>query len=113
MQAQVALGVVGPGGAVAVDGGRGVITLGNLDARRDWGWAPDYVDCMIRAMRHPDPDDFVVATGVTHSVGDFARVALEHAGVDPLARGESLSVTDFARIAEGLAAQGPAVGARA
>ena len=61
--------------------GTGVIALGNLDARRDWGWAPDYVDAMVRALRHDVPDDFVVATGRTHSVRDFAEAALRRAGV--------------------------------
>ncbi len=44
------------------------LTLGNLDARRDWGWAPDYVDAMVRAGAHQKPMDYVVATGVAHSV---------------------------------------------
>lgn len=57
------------------------LVLGNLDARRDWGWAPDYVDAMVRAARHADAGDWVVATGRAHSVADFARTALAHAGV--------------------------------
>lgn len=61
--------------------GEGVLALGNLDARRDWGWAPDYVDAMLRALRHDVADDFVVATGRTHSVRDFAEAALRGAGV--------------------------------
>jgi GDPmannose 4,6-dehydratase len=61
--------------------GRGVIRLGNLDARRDWGWAPDYVDAMVRAARHEVGGDFVVATGETHSVAEFAEAALRRAGV--------------------------------
>lgn len=62
----------------------GVVTLGNLDARRDWGWAPDYVDAMVRAARHAEALDVVVATGETHAVRDFALAALRHAGVaDP------------------------------
>ena len=58
------------------------LELGNLDARRDWGWAPDYVDALYRAASAAEPDDFVVATGVAHSVEDFVRVAFERAGVD-------------------------------
>lgn len=58
------------------------LTLGNLDARRDWGWAPDYVDAMVRAIRHDEPGDYVVATGEAHSVRDFVAAAFEHAGVD-------------------------------
>ncbi len=58
------------------------ISLGNLDARRDWGWAPDYVEAMVRALRHHRPDDYVVATGEAHSVQEFVQAAFEHAGVD-------------------------------
>lgn len=61
--------------------GEGVISLGNLEARRDWGWAPDYVDAMVRAARHEPGGDFVVATGRTHTVAEFAEAALRHAGV--------------------------------
>jgi GDPmannose 4,6-dehydratase len=58
------------------------IVLGKLDARRDWGWAPDYVDAMMRAARHDRAEDFVIATGTTHSVQEFAMAALVAAGVD-------------------------------
>jgi GDPmannose 4,6-dehydratase len=61
--------------------GSGVIRLGNLDARRDWGWAPDYVDAMVRAARHEIAGDYVVATGETHTVAEFAEAALRHAGL--------------------------------
>ena len=60
------------------------LTLGNLDARRDWGWAPDYVDAMVRAARHDVPGDYVIATGRAHSVRDFVAAAFAHAGVDRL-----------------------------
>ncbi|MEV7972689.1 GDP-mannose 4,6-dehydratase [Cellulomonas sp. NPDC089187] len=67
--------------------GDGMLTLGNLDVRRDWGWAPDYVDALIRLARHEEPIDAVVATGQTHTVRDFAVTALRHAGVtDPESR---------------------------
>lgn len=66
---------------IARDGG-GTLRLGNLDARRDWGWAPDYVDAMVRAARHGVPDDFVVASGRTHSVADFVRAAFARVGID-------------------------------
>ena len=49
--------------------------------RRDWGWAPDYVDAMLRAIRHDLPDDYVVATGIARSVRDFAAAAFTCAGV--------------------------------
>ncbi len=50
------------------------LTLGNIDAERDWGYAPDYVEAMWRMLQHPTPEDFVLATGKTHSVREF----LEH-----------------------------------
>src|SRR6185436_9693309 len=53
----------------AIAAGRaGRLVLGNLDARRDWGWAPDYVDALVRAAQAEVPGDFVIATGVSHSV---------------------------------------------
>ena len=58
------------------------LVLGNLDARRDWGWAPDYVDAMIRAARHPVAGDYVVATGEARTVRDFVQAAFARAGVD-------------------------------
>jgi len=58
------------------------LELGNTAARRDWGWAPDYVDALHRAATADAPGDFIVATGVSHSVEDFVRVAFERAGVD-------------------------------
>lgn len=58
------------------------IELGNLGARRDWGYAPEYVDGMWRALQHRHPDDFVFATERTMSVNDFARVAFAHVGID-------------------------------
>lgn len=66
---------------IAREGG-GTLALGNLDARRDWGWAPDHVDAMVRAIRHDEPDDFVVATGEAHSVRDFVALAFRCAGVE-------------------------------
>ena len=56
--------------------------LGNLDAKRDWGFAPEYVDAMWRMMQLGEPDDFVVATGETHSVREFVQTAFEHVGLD-------------------------------
>jgi GDPmannose 4,6-dehydratase len=58
------------------------VELGNLDARRDWGWAPDYVDALVRTARHTEPDDFIIATGVSHSVREFVAAAFARAGVD-------------------------------
>lgn len=58
------------------------VYLGNLKARRDWGYAGDYVDAMWRMVQHTEPDDFVVATGVSFSVEDFASMAFRHIGLD-------------------------------
>ncbi|MEP6852821.1 MAG: GDP-mannose 4,6-dehydratase [bacterium] len=57
------------------------VSLGNLDARRVWGWAPDYVDAMIRTIRHGSAEEFVVATGEAHSVRELAEAAFLRAGV--------------------------------
>lgn len=57
------------------------LRLGNLEAKRDWGWAPDYVDAMVRVIEAEAPSDFVVATGVTHTVRDFVAAAFEAAGI--------------------------------
>jgi len=56
--------------------------LGNLEAKRDWGYAPEYVEAMWRMMQLDKPDDFVVATGETHAVREFVETAFEHAGLD-------------------------------
>lgn len=56
--------------------------LGNLDARRDWGYAPDYVQCMWLMLQQAEPDDFVIATGEYYSVRDFATLAFHHAGIE-------------------------------
>lgn len=57
------------------------IEMGSLDARRDWGYAPDYVDAMWQSLQQPEPDDYVIATGVSHSVQDFLSVAFESVGL--------------------------------
>ena len=56
--------------------------MGNLDAIRDWGYAPEYVDAMWRMLQHDAPEDFVVATGTAYSVRDFLRLSFEHVGLD-------------------------------
>ncbi|MFS0892610.1 GDP-mannose 4,6-dehydratase [Microbacterium sp. 179-I 3D3 NHS] len=56
--------------------------MGNLDAVRDWGYAPDYVEGMWRMLQVDEPDDFVLATGVARTVRDFLQTAFEHAGLD-------------------------------
>lgn len=56
--------------------------LGNLEARRDWGYAPEYVDAMWRMMQLDEPDDYVVATGETHTVREFVQIAFDYVGLD-------------------------------
>ncbi|HEX4166834.1 MAG TPA: GDP-mannose 4,6-dehydratase [Bryobacteraceae bacterium] len=56
--------------------------LGNLDAKRDWGFAGDYVEAMWRMLQHSEPNDFVVATGEAYSVREFVELAFSHAGLD-------------------------------
>lgn len=57
------------------------LSLGSLDVRRDWGWAPDYVEAMVLAVRHPRADDYVIATGESHTVAEFVAAAFAAAGV--------------------------------
>jgi GDPmannose 4,6-dehydratase len=58
------------------------VRLGNLDAKRDWGFAGDYVDAMWRMLQQPRPEDYVVGTGRHHSVRDCCAVAFGHVGLD-------------------------------
>ena len=57
------------------------LPLGNLDAERDWGFAGDYVEAMWLMLQQDQPDDYVVATGQTHSVRRFCEIAFEHVGL--------------------------------
>ena len=58
------------------------ISLGNLEAKRDWGYAPDYVEAMWLMLQQDDPNDYVIATGETHSIRDFLTHAFAHIGID-------------------------------
>jgi GDPmannose 4,6-dehydratase len=58
------------------------LPLGNLDARRDWGYAKEYVEAIWLMLQQPEPDDYVIATGETHSVKEFLEAAFEMAGLD-------------------------------
>jgi GDPmannose 4,6-dehydratase len=58
------------------------LPLGNLDAKRDWGHAREYVQAMWLMLQQPEPDDYVIATGETHSVRDFVELAFSHVGLD-------------------------------
>ena len=70
------------GVAAILAGQQEKLHLGNLDAKRDWGFAGDYVEGMWRMMQHHQPDDFVVATGEAHSVREFCELAFGHVGLD-------------------------------
>ncbi|MBM6734529.1 GDP-mannose 4,6-dehydratase [Mediterranea massiliensis] len=64
--------------------------LGNLDSLRDWGYAKDYVECMWLILQQEKPEDFVIATGVQHSVREFCYLAFKHAGIELEFQGEGI-----------------------
>jgi len=66
------------------------LVLGNLDIWRDWGWAPDYVEAMNKMVQAEHPQDYVIASGKSHSLREFVDAAFAHAGLDPQ---ERLAVT--------------------
>lgn len=68
--------------AEILKGKRAVVKLGNLEAKRDWGYAPDYVEAMWMMLQRDKADDFVIATGVSHSVREFAELAFRLAGLN-------------------------------
>ena len=65
--------------------------LGNLDSLRDWGYARDYVECMWLILQNDRPEDFVIATGVQHSVREFTQLAFRHAGIELEFKGEGIN----------------------
>ncbi len=65
-----------------VQGLQNKLYLGNLDARRDWGYAKDYVECMWLILQQEKPDDFVIATGEMHTVREFCTLSFKYAGID-------------------------------
>ena len=65
--------------------------LGNMDAKRDWGYAPDYVECMWLMLQHDKPEDFVIATGEMHTVRDFCQLAFSEAGIELRWEGEGIN----------------------
>lgn len=65
--------------------------IGNLDAKRDWGYAPDYVECMWLMLQHETPEDFVIATGEMHSVREFCTLAFAEAGIALRWEGEGIT----------------------
>lgn len=60
----------------------GMLSLGNIDVQRDWGWAPEYIQAMWLMLQQVTPQDFVIATGQTHKLEDFVRVVFEQLGLD-------------------------------
>lgn len=78
--------------AAAISAGRqDKLYLGNLNARRDWGYAPDYVECMWLIMQQPEPEDYVIATGEYHSVREFTTMAFERVGIKLCWEGEGVN----------------------
>jgi GDPmannose 4,6-dehydratase len=73
---------ISSGVAAILAGHTAELRLGNLDAKRDWGHAREYVEAMWRMLQQPEADDYVIATGETHSVREFAEIAFSHAGLD-------------------------------
>ncbi len=66
------------------------LELGNLDSKRDWGYAKDYVECMWLMLQQDEPDDYVVATGVQHTVREFTTLAFLHDGIELMWQGSGL-----------------------
>jgi GDPmannose 4,6-dehydratase len=66
------------------------LLLGNLSSLRDWGYARDYVECMWLILQNEKPDDFVIATGVQHSVREFCQLAFHYAGIELEFKGEGM-----------------------
>lgn len=67
------------------------LILGNLDAKRDWGYAGDYVEAMWLMLQQPSPEDFVIATGETHTVREFCNLAFKHVGINLKWEGQGIS----------------------
>ncbi|MCT7960764.1 GDP-mannose 4,6-dehydratase [Laspinema sp. D1] len=63
-------------------GSREKVNLGNISVQRDWGYAPEYVEAMYLMLQHPEPDDYVIATGETHRLEDFVAIAFKSVGLD-------------------------------
>lgn len=73
------------------------LSLGNLDAKRDWGYAKDYVEAMWLMLQQDKPDDFVIATGETHTVREFTELAFRHIGVDLAWEGDGVEEKAYDR----------------
>jgi GDPmannose 4,6-dehydratase len=71
--------------------------LGNLEAKRDWGYAPDFVEAMWLMLQQGEPDDYVIATGETHSVKEFVNLAFDHAGIEIEWKGSGANEKGFVK----------------
>ncbi|MGC2310853.1 MAG: GDP-mannose 4,6-dehydratase [Candidatus Babeliaceae bacterium] len=76
--------------AAWVNGHEQVLFLGNLDAQRDWGYAPEYVEAMWRMLQHEHAEDFVIATGESHTVREFVEIACAYGGIELLWTGSGV-----------------------
>ena len=74
------------------------LLLGNLDSLRDWGYAKDYVECMWLILQQDEPEDFVIATGVQHSVREFTQLAFKHVGIELEFRGEGMEEKGYSKL---------------
>ncbi len=72
-------------------GQQDILVLGNLDTRRDWGFAPEYVEAMWTILQQPEPDDYVISTGETHTVREFVEESFKYIGVQIEWQGEALN----------------------
>ena len=88
-QVSTAQGVLLAAGRIAC-GLQDVLELGNLNSKRDWGYAKDYVECMWLMLQHERAEDFVIATGVQHTVREFTTLAFAHDGIELVWSGEGL-----------------------
>ena len=76
------------------------LELGNLDSLRDWGYAKDYVECMWLILQQNEPDDYVIATGVQHTVREFTTLAFANDGIELEWRGEGILVKTYSELVE-------------
>ena len=76
--------------AAIAQGRQDKLYLGNLSARRDWGYAKDYVECMWLILQHETPEDFVIATGEMHTVREFCTLAFQEAGIELTWQGQGV-----------------------
>ena len=88
---------IAAGAAAHARGNSGCLELGNLSAERDWGYAREYAQAMIRMLRHDVPDDYVVATGISTSVRDFATAAYGALGMEIAFEGAGINEVGFER----------------